>query len=64
MGTESERHEIAAKLGSIPAKCVARVVVAEGYVQSLIDALQASLVQAKQKTDKANGQDRSHDKTA
>jgi len=66
VGTESERREQAEKLQSIPAKCVARIVVAEGYLPRVIAALQAHLERTAKAAESEldNGRGKSHDKTA
>jgi len=65
LGSESERREQAHKLGQVPAKCVARIVVAEGLLPKIIEALQTNLAnKRKQGPALANGHNKSHDKTA
>ena len=65
LGTESEKKEQLKKLETVPARCVARIVVAEGLMPKIIQALQTNL-EKKRGVDSqhANGRGKSHDKTA
>ncbi len=64
--SDTERMQHVKGLTNVSARCVARVVVSDGMMPKIIEALQGNLDRKRQlnETRSANGKEKAHDKTA